>query len=108
MQLSEVRQSFSRIEQCIDDAARTCQTMGSIPNDLKQCVQELDRRTDEAKEFIAHETDETRIRQCVDDLEQLGDRAMQTCRQAGNVDSMLQGKIQDAHNELSRLKHQLH
>jgi hypothetical protein len=52
--------------------------------------------------------DEQRIVQCVDDLEQLGDRAMAACRRADSVDPQLKTAVQQAHAELSSLKHQLH
>ena len=57
---------------------------------------------------MAQSQDEQRIVECVDSLEQLGDRAMQACRRAGSVDPDLRDAVQTAHSELSQLKHQLH
>jgi hypothetical protein len=52
--------------------------------------------------------DENQIRQCVDELEQLGDRAKDACEQSNSVDGNLRNAVMQAHRELSELKHQLH
>ena len=40
-------------------------------------------------------------------LEQAGDRALQACRKAGNVDQRVQQAVQRAHDEASSLKKQM-
>ena len=106
MQLSEVQQRFSRVEQCIDDAANACQQSASAPQQLKDSIQQLDQRSDQARQYIQGQ-DESRIRQCVNELEELSDRAMQACKQAGNIEPRLQQAVQQTHSELSSLKHQM-
>ena len=42
------------------------------------------------------------------DLEQIGDRAKQACASNSNVDQQVKSAVQQAHEELSQLKRQLH
>jgi hypothetical protein len=52
--------------------------------------------------------DQQQIVQCIDNLEQLGDRARDACQQAQNVNGQLRQAVMQVHSELSNLKHQLH
>lgn len=108
MRANEIQQRFSQIENAIHQAAQRCQSAQSVPMDLKDCIQQLDQKTSQAKSMMQSQ-DEDQIRQCVDDLEQLGDRAKDACEHTtGNVDGELRDAIMQAHRELSDLKHQLH
>ena len=108
MQTNEIRQRFSQIENTIHQAAQRCQSATGVPMDLKDSLQQLDQKTTQARQTIQQSQDENQIRQCVDDLEQLGDRAKDACEQAGSVDGELKTAVMQAHRELSDLKHQLH
>ena len=107
MQSSEIQQRFSSIEQAIGQAALTCQNEASAPPQLKDCIQKLDRQYSQSKEII-QSSDESRIRQCVSDLEQLGDEAKRVCRTEAQVTPHLKEAVTRVHDELSDLKHQLH
>jgi type VI protein secretion system component VasF len=108
MQSSEIQQRFNHIEQTIHQAAQVCQSATTVPMDLKDCVQQLDRKSGQARKIMQQSQDEDTIRQCVYDLEQLGDRAKDACQRAGNVDDELKSAVMQAHRELSDLKHELH
>ena len=108
MQINQVKQRLGRVEQCASDAWQACQSAGSVPQELQQCVSELDRRSHEAMQMMQGTQDEQRIVQCVDDLERIGDRAMAACKKADGVDQQLKSAVRQAHDELSSLKHQLH
>ena len=107
MQTSEIRQRFQHIEQTIQQAAQACQSAGGVPTELKSCVQELDQKSGQARQTMQSQ-DENQLRQCVDDLEQIGDRAKDACERAGNVDVTVKNAVLQAHRELSDLKHQMH
>jgi hypothetical protein len=78
-----------------------------VPQELKDCVQQLDQQTGQAKQVMQSQ-DETRIRQSVDNLEQLSDRAERAVERADGVNDQVKSAILQAHSELSNLKHQLH
>jgi ABC-type transporter Mla subunit MlaD len=108
MQVEQIRERFSRIEEWLDDAAQACRESNTVPDALRNCLDELDRESDQAKHLVETENDQERIRQSVEKLEAVGDRAMQACRQARNLDQKLQVSLSQAHFEISKLKQQLH
>ncbi len=107
MQANEIQKRFSNIERSIAQASKACRSSNDIPQELKDCVQQLDRQTDQAKQELQSQ-DETRIRQCVDQLEELSDEAEKAAERANNVDDQVRDAIMQAHSELSNLKQQLH
>lgn len=109
MQADEVRQRFSQIEQTISQMSQACERAGSgIPSDLKNSIQQLDQQSGKARQQLQQATDQESIVQCVDQLEELGDKAKAACEKSGNVDQQLKQAVLQAHQELSQLKHQLH
>ena len=52
--------------------------------------------------------DDARIRQAVDQMESLGDRAKRACGTASSVTPEMKSAVLKVHDELSDLKHQLH
>ena len=108
MQANEIRERFNQIENSVHYAAQCCQSAKGVPMDLKDSVQQLDQQVSQARQTIQQSQDENQLRQCVDDLEELGDRAKDACEQAGNVEGELKTAVMQAHRQLSNLKHQLH
>lgn len=109
MQMSEVKQRIDRVEECVDEAERAVQA-GSVPNDLRQSVDQMHQQARQAQQACSSQQqqgDESHLRDVVQQLEQAGDRAMQACRKAGNVDPKVQQAVQRAHEEASNLKKQL-
>lgn len=109
MQANEVKQRVSQIKQTIQQASQACESAGeNVPSDLKSSIQQLNRQSDQASERLQQSSDDESIRQCVDELEQLGDQAKAACESADNVDQKLKDAVMKAHQELSDLKHQIH
>ena len=109
MQANEVQQRVSQIKQTIQQASQACDSAGeSVPADLKNSIQQLDKRSDQASETLKQSSDEASIRQCVDELEELGDQAKVACENSANIDQNLKDAVMKAHQELSQLKHQVH
>lgn len=107
LRANELQQRLTQIENTIHHAAECCQSATSLPMDLKDSIQRLDQRAMQARSLMQSQ-DENQIRQCIDDLEELGDRAKDACENSGNVDGELRSAVMQAHRELSDLKHQLH
>lgn len=104
MDTQELKQRIDRIEECADDAKRAVQS-GSVPQPLREAVDALHQQARQAKQ--GQGGSEPALRDAVMQLENTADRAMQACRQAGNVDAQVQQAVQRAHDEVSRLKKQL-
>ena len=108
MQTNVAKEQLPKIDQHVRNAAQLCQTSDNVPDALRDCIGELERETAEAAAMVTGEQDDQRILDCVDHLEELGDQAMQACRQAGNLDEQVQKAVQTAHGAISELKHSLH
>jgi methyl-accepting chemotaxis protein len=106
MQANEIQQRMTQVEQSVHHAAKCCETATTLPMDIKDSVQELDQKVMQARETM-QSSDENQMRQCIEDLEQLGDRAKDACEQSSNIDGELRDAIMQAHRELSDLKHQM-
>lgn len=107
LQSNEIQQRFSSIQQAIGSAAQVCQSEATAPSQLKDCIQRLDRDASTASQ-VMQSSDENRIRQCVEDLEQIGDEAKRVCRDQPQMAPRLRDAVMRVHDELSDLKHQLH
>ena len=109
MQASEMKQRIDRVEQCADEAERAVQA-GSVSGELRQSVDAMHQQARQAQQACSSQQqqgDQSQLRQVVMQLEQAGDRAMQACRNAGNVDPQIQQAVQRAHDEASSLKKEL-
>lgn len=108
MQADQLKQRIQQIEQCADDAKRAVQA-GSAPPELRQSVDSLHQQVKQAQQSVASQPQmgDTGVRNTVLQLEQAGDRAVQACRKAANVDQQTQQAVQRAHDEISNLKKQI-
>lgn len=110
MQMEQMKQSINRIEECVDEAKRAVQA-GSVPNEIRQCVDSLHEQARQAKQSAdagQQQQGGDQLRQQVMQLEQTGDRAMQAVRTAGkSLDPQAQQAIKRAHDEISSLKKQI-
>lgn len=107
LQAYEIEQRFSVIEQAIAQASQACSVDRDVPNELRLCIQKLDQQSDQAKAVIQSQ-DDARIRKLVQDLEMLGDRAKRVCTSGAQVTQHMKTAVQQVHDGLSNLKHQLH
>lgn len=107
MQANEIQQRFTSIQQAISMASQSCQSEPSAPAELRDFIQRLDRESGEAVS-VMQSNDESRIRQCVEQLENLGDEAKRVCRTDTQMAPQLKEAVMRVHDELSDLKHQLH
>ncbi len=108
LQASEIQRRFTHLQQTVSEASRTCHADAAIPKDLMNCVDELDKECKSAARKMMSSKDEDRIRQWVDDLERIGDRAERACAQAGGLDDKVKDAVTSMHSELSDLKQQIH
>ena len=104
---SETKKRFTHLQQTVSDTSRACHTDRTIPADLMNLMDELDRECKSAKKFMSSR-DQDRIRLWVDELERIGDRAERASQQAVGLDDRIRDAVSSMHSELSDLKRQLH
>ena len=107
LQAKEVARRFGAIEHAIGRAAQLCGKQQGMPMDLKDCIKQLDQQKSAVRQAIDLQ-DDTRIRQAVEQMESLGDRAKRACGTASSVTPEMKNAVLKVHDELSDLKHQLH
>ena len=107
MQVKEVARRFGAIEHAIGQAAQLCGKQQGMPMDLKDCINQLDQQKSAVRQAIDTQ-DDARIRQAVDQMESLGDRAKRACGAATSVTPEMKSVGLKVHDELSDLKHQMH
>ena len=108
MQMTQVQQSMDQIEECADQAMAALRE-GETPDELRRCVSDMHRQARQVRDMAKRATDESEVLPSLDQLEETGDRAMRACREAGSrVAPQLQTAVKRTHDEISRLKHELH
>lgn len=108
MQANLVKEQLPHIDQHVRNAAQLAQSSDNVPDELRNCIGELERETGQAASMVSQEQNEQRLLDCVDHLEELGDRALEACRRARNVDDQVQNAVQTVHGAIADLKHRLH
>ena len=110
MQMTQVQQSMDQIEECADQAMAALRSDGdAAPDELRRCVSDMHRQARQARDLARQSSDEKEVVGSIDKLEETGDRAMRACREAGTgVAPQLQTAVKRTHDEISRLKHELH
>jgi hypothetical protein len=104
---SELQQRLAHVEETIHRTAQVCQSESAVSMDLKDSIQQLDQQSERIRDLVLS-PDEKEIRQVVDQLEELGDRARDACVQDDKIDSGLKSSVLQVHRELSDLKRALH
>lgn len=108
MQVGQIKDRLQKIDQYVDQAARACALARDVPDSLRNDISQLERASDEAQQLVESETRDDLFVECVDKMEELGDRAMQSCNAARTVDQNVQRALTQAHDMLSTLKSELH
>lgn len=107
LQVNEIKQRFSQIERTIGNASSACQADTSAPPELKNCLLQLDQQSEQVRQAL-QARDEPGIRQYIDSMEHLGDRAEKALKNAAKLNPKVKSAVRQAHSELSDLKYQLH
>jgi chromosome segregation ATPase len=69
MQAKEIEQRFTTVERSVEQLKQAVNAQKNVPQDLKDCVQQLGQQTSAARQVVQSQ-DEQRIVQAVDELEQ--------------------------------------
>jgi len=107
MQASQVKSEFPSVKQSVTQAAQLCQTSNDVPDNVRGVLERLNQQTNEASSFLEQETNDEKILQCIDELEELGDQAKNACR-SSQVNPQVADAIGKAHDAISDLQRRLH
>lgn len=102
----EMQQRLGFIDRTIYHAMRACHSDTSVPKELKDYVLELGQRSSQAQRAL-QDRDEQCVRQSVDDLARLSDKAQNTIHPADSTNYEVKSAVILTHIELSALRYQL-
>lgn len=106
VQREEIQQRLGFIDRTIDHAMRACHSDSKVPDELRNYVRQLGQRFSQARRSL-HAQDERSIRQAVDDLARISDKAQNTIHPADDMNYDVKSAVILAHIELSALRTQL-
>lgn len=102
----EMQQRLGFIDRTIYHAMRACHSDSNVPKELKAFVQELGQRSSQAQRALK-DRDERSIRESVDDLARISDKAQNAIRPADPTNYQVKSAVILTHIELSALRYQL-
>ena len=102
----EMQQRLGFIDRTIFHAMRACHSDSSVPNELKNYVQELGQHSSEARRAL-DDRDEHSFRQSVDDLARISDQAQNTIHPTDPTNYEVKSAVILTHIELSALRYRL-
>jgi uncharacterized phage infection (PIP) family protein YhgE len=108
MEISQIKQKLSQVDQIISRAAQAIKDDKGAPQELKDYVHQLGTQSRQAKQKLKQAQDETVLIRCVDDLEKTSNRAKQVCDISSSLGAPAKLAVQQAYLELNDLKDELH
>ena len=106
LQPAEIQQRFSQIQQTINQAEEVTRNDQGAPADIRDCIQKIAHEMPNA-ERVMRSNDQSRIVECIDRLEEMGDDAKRMVR-SSQPSPQVASVVTRVHDVLSDLKHQLH
>lgn len=107
LQQSEIQQRFSHLKQTIGEAEQACRQSQDTPTEVRDCIEKLSREYRQAQ-GVMQSNDTSKITQCVDSLEAIGDEVKRVSRSSDHMPAHLEAVVTRVHAELSEFKHKLH
>jgi hypothetical protein len=106
VQHEEIQQRLGFIDRTIVHAMRACHLDDSVPDNLKDCVQQLGQHASQAQRALDSH-DVPGVRQTVDALARISDHAQHHLHPADGMNYELKSAVILTHIELSALRYQL-
>jgi methyl-accepting chemotaxis protein len=107
LQANEIQQRFTHIQQTVGEAEQACQKSQDTPTEIRDCIQKISRELKQAQN-VMQSSDQQRIIQTVDSLEDMGDEAKRISRSMAKMPADVEAAVTRVHAELSDFKHKLH
>lgn len=106
LQPAEIQQRFSQIQQTVNQAEEVTRNDQGAPAEIRDCIQKIAHEMPNA-ERVMRSNDQSRIVECIDRLEEMGDDVKRMVR-SSQPSPQVASAVTRVHDVLSDLKHQLH
>lgn len=104
---NDIQHRFYFVERAVRLAAQAASAEPGLPRELRQCLEQIDRHADDAREVL-QSADEARIRKLVHDLELLAERAKRICNYIPTLSGQIKGAVTHMHSQIQELKRDMH
>ena len=104
MEVNQIKMELAQVEHVIDRAAQAVQDDEASPQELKDCVKQLDVQTRKAR--LSRDADD--LLQYIDEMEETSDRAKIACEKTNDLGTEARAAVMQAHRRLSDLRYNLH
>ena len=104
MEVNQIQMELAQVEHVIDRAAQAIQDDEASPQELKDCVKQLDDQSRKAR--LSRDAQD--LLQYIDEMEETSDRAKIACEKATDLGTLARAAVMQAHRRLSDLRYQLH
>lgn len=106
LQPAEIQQRFSQIQQTVNQAEEVTRNDQGAPAEIRDCIQKIAHEMPNAEQ-VMRSNDQSRIVECIDRLEEMGDDVKRMVR-SSQPSPQVASVVTRVHDVLSDLKHQLH
>ncbi len=104
---NDLQHRFYFVERAVRLAAQAASAEPALPRELRNCVDQLDRLADQAREILSS-TDEARIRKLVRDLDAQAEKAKRICNYIATLSGQIKGAVSHMHSQIQELKRDMH
>jgi uncharacterized protein Yka (UPF0111/DUF47 family) len=105
-QANDIQRRFHLVQHAIGQAAQACSAERSLPGELRDCIQRLDKQADRAPQVLLSQ-DGQRIRKLAVEMEQLGGRAERVCANVTQLTPQLKSAVRHMHSQLLEFKQEV-
>ncbi|MRW91238.1 hypothetical protein GJ699_14685 [Duganella sp. FT80W] len=104
---NDLQHRFYFVERAVRLAAQAASAEPGLPRELRGCIEQLDRLSDQAREILPA-ADEARIRKLVRDLDLQAGKAKRICEYIPTLSGQIKGAVSHMHSQIQELKRDLH
>ena len=103
---NDIQHRSHLLEQSVGQAAQACSAERSVPSELRDSIERLDRHADTVR-AILQSKDAQRITRLVNDMVRLADRARQVCINVPQLSIQMKSAVTQMHSQVQELKRDL-
>jgi uncharacterized protein YicC (UPF0701 family) len=100
---NDIQHRCHLLEQAIGQAAQACSAERSVPSELRDSVERLDRHADTAR-AVLQSKDQLRIARLIGDMARLAERARQVCINVPQLSVHMKSTVTQMHSQIQELK----
>lgn len=104
---NDLEHRFQFVARAVGLAAQAASAEPGLPKELRDCLAQLDKLADLARELLPA-ADEARIRKLVRDMEVQADKAKRICNYIPTLSGQIKGAVSHMHSQIQELKRDLH